>query len=144
MKIMTQDSGVNLSIYCCWVLFFLAGTCVFWMDAGKPIRWFLHRSCLSVDDHVHFGDGKISTSQKPCRNSERHNHHNVDIRYTKFYMSIYFIFYGGEGCTNWDVTWAKPQVFLSCHHFRAQHKTYETPQTFNAFHLKYPIGEQLF
>lgn len=73
--------------------FFLVGICVFWMDAGKPISWLLH-SLACQWTTVHFGDGKISTSQKPCRDSERHIHH---IRYTTFYMSIYFVFMGGEG-----------------------------------------------
>lgn len=95
-QITTQDSGINLSIYCCCCFFFLflAGICVLWMDDGKPICWFLHRSSLSVDTH-------------PLRGWKKSVHHKnhaeivkgtitIDIRYTKFYMSIYFIFMGGE------------------------------------------------
>lgn len=92
---------------------FLAGTCVFWMDVGQPIRWFLHRSCLSVDNCPLWvwKKKKISTSQKPCRNSERHNHHRYQIHQI-LYVYI-FHFHGGEGgCTNWDVTWGgNPKCF---------------------------------
>lgn len=65
------------------------------MDAGNPsINFCIGLACQWI--YVHFGDGKISTSQKPCRNSERHNHHTVDIRYTTFYVFI-FLFYEGIG-----------------------------------------------
>lgn len=66
-----------------------------WMLENPSVDFCIGLACQWTT--VHFWDGKISTSQKPCRNSERHNHHTVDIRYTKFYMSIYFIFYGGRG-----------------------------------------------
>ena len=70
-----------------------------WM-LENPIRWF----CIGLACQwttVLSGQGKFSTSQKPCRNSERHNHHRYQIH--QFCRSI-CRFFIGEMCTLLDVT----------------------------------------
>ena len=97
---MTQDSGVNLSIYCCFVVFFSFWRVpVFseWM-LEKPSDDFLH-SLACQWTTAHLGDGKLSASQKPCRDSERHNHHRYQIHQI-LYVYIFHCLMGGGGCTN--------------------------------------------
>lgn len=121
-KIRTQDSGVNLRIYCCfWRV------PVFWMDAGKPIRWFLHRSCPSADTRPLWGVEINGYITKPCRNSERHNHHTADNQIHQF--CFVYIFCCGDGGRG---SWRCSQAAISQGTNRIEKVT---PQTFNAFLL---------
>lgn len=64
-----------------------------WMMENPSVGFCIGLACQWT--HIHLGDGKKSVHHK--------NHAEIvkgtitiDIRYTKFYMSIYFIFMGGE------------------------------------------------
>lgn len=82
-----------------------------WMLDNPSVDFCIGLACQWTTVRFGCGKKKISTSQKPCRNSERHNHHRYQIHQI-LYVYI-FHFHGGEGgCTNWDVTWGgNPKCF---------------------------------
>lgn len=88
-QIMSQDSGVNLRVYCFVCLFFLSGTCISeWML--EPHSYCLHRSLLLVGFCPYWG---WKSQQKPRRVVK--GTITIDIRYTNnFFFKLYTYFKG--------------------------------------------------
>lgn len=95
---MRRDSGDNLSIY--WIFFSLVFFLLFFFFTGY--LWVLNGCwknppvdfCIGLTwqwPAVHVRDGE--TSQKPCRSSERHNHHTVDNQIHQILYTYIFLFF---------------------------------------------------